>query len=129
MNLFPFDAHLIGICCGIYAGIATLIKEYRKNIMDDNKKCFPLFALAVFFWELVMAWGVITICSDFLDNVKNIGSYAIFCWAVSCFCYSGYMFSGIVTNDDEAKKEKFRGKVAIFCGLYFLLITVISYEM
>ncbi len=53
----------------------------------------------------------------------------MFSWALSCFSYSGYMFTGTGLNSAESKMERFRGKVAIFCGLYFVLVTIVSYEI
>ncbi len=129
MSRFSSDLRVVIFVFGIFWGIRTLFKIYRENKIKVNKKCFPLFAIGVIFFEVVIVICLVTLCSDLFSGVKNIMSYAIFCWALSCFCYSGYLFSGTSSKDDESKMERFRGKVAIFCGIYFLLITVISYEM
>lgn len=129
MSQFSSDLRLVIFIFGIFWGIRTLIKEYRINLIRVNQKYFPLFALAVFWVEVLVVWAIIWLCSDWLYDVKNICSYVIFCLALACFCYSGYMFSGIASNDEESKKEKFRGKVAIAIGLYWLLATIVSYEM
>ena len=129
MNQFFSDLRAVIFIFGIFWGIRTLFKEYRENKIKVNKKCFLFFALGVIFFEIVIVVCLVTLCSNLLFDIKNIMSYAMFSWALSSFCYSGYMFSGTSSNNDESKMERFRGKVAIFCGLYFLLITVISYEM
>ena len=128
MTQFSSDIKVLIFLFGIFWGIKTIIKECRINKTRTNKKCFPFFALAVFFFEVAIVMGIFWLCTDWFIYERNYFCYALFSWALSCFCYSGYMFSGIV-NDDEAKKEKFRGKVAIAIGLYWLLATIVSYEM
>lgn len=128
MSQFSSDLRILIFIFGIYWGIRTVIKEYGINKMKTNKKCFPLFVSAVFFFEVVIVICLITLCTNWFFAVRNIMSYAIFSWALCSFCYSGYMFSGVATNDNESKMEKFKGKVAIWCGIYFVLVTIVSYE-
>ncbi len=129
MSQFSSDVRLLIFIFGLFWGIIVILKEYRRNMIRTIQKSFHFFVLSVFFFELVLLWGIITMCSDLLSNVKNIGSYAIFSWALSCFSYSRYMFTGVAFSDDNLKMEKFRGKVAIGMGVYFLLIAIVTYEM
>ena len=124
MSQFSSDLRVVIFVLGLYWGIRTLLKEYKKNKTRANKKCFIFFILAVFFWELIMFWGIIMLCSDFFANVKNIGCYAIFCWALLCFNLWGYVFTDARSNGDVSQVDKFKGKVAFCCGIYFVLVAI-----
>lgn len=121
MNLFPFDPRILILCSGIPFGICCVFKEYQKVKLKTDKKCFFFFVMAVLFFEVVIIWGIVLLCSDFSKQVMNVANYMSFSWALSCFSFSGYIFSDNALNGDVSSVDKFKGKVAIGIGIYLMV--------
>ena len=125
MNLLSFDLRILALCVGVYAGIGGLIKEYQKVKVKSYKRCFLFYILAVLFFEVDMVWGIVLLCSDSFWMVRQFGSYMVLSLALTCFCFSGYIFTDNVLNGDVSSKDKLQGKVAIGIGIYLTVGTML----
>ena len=128
MSQFSSDLRLVIFIFGIFWGIRTLIKEYQKNKIKLNPKCFIFFVLAVFFFEVVIIWEIFTICNVFLEQMEDISNYIIFSWALSCFSFSGYIFTDAALNGNVSQSDKFKGKVAFGIGIYLTLGAIVFFQ-
>ena len=125
MNLFPFDPRILILYSGIPFGICCVFRKYKKVKVKTNKKCFFFFAMAVLFFEVVVVWGIILLCSDFSEQVVSLANYMVFSWALSCFSFSAYVFSDNALNGDVSRADKFKGKVAFGLGIYLTVGSIL----
>ncbi len=126
MNLFSFDLRILILFIGLPLGICSVLKEYQTIKTKPYKRCFFFYVLAVLFFEVDMVWGIISMCSGSLSQVKHCASYMSLILALACFSFSGYVISDNVLNGDVTSEDKLEAKLAIGVGIYFTVVTIVS---
>lgn len=137
MDQFVSDVRVLIFVFGIFWFIRCGIKEYQKVRQKPNPGIFIFYALAIFFFEVELVLLLACLCSDYLiranilcsnfsDYTYDICICAVLCMALSSFCFSGYVFIDAALNGDVSKEEKRKGKMYFFCGLYFVVVVIVT---
>lgn len=112
-------------------------KRVPKSQAKTESRNFYLLCFGDIFFEVELVLLLACLCSDYLiranilcsnfsDYTYDICICAVLCMALSGFCLSGYVFTDAALNGDVSKEEKRKGKMYFFCGLYFVVVVIVT---